>query len=68
VTEEKDGWLVAECPSLPGVVTQGKTQEELFDNLREAIALWLETRDELALANNPAGTNVHDQELRLSFA
>lgn len=30
------GYWVAECPSLPGCVSQGKTKEEAFRNIREA--------------------------------
>ncbi len=33
----EDGYWVAECPSLPGCVSQGKTREEAIANIREAI-------------------------------
>jgi predicted RNase H-like HicB family nuclease len=33
----EDGYRVAECPSLPGCVSQGKTREEAVANAREAI-------------------------------
>jgi predicted RNase H-like HicB family nuclease len=33
----EDGWWVAECPSLPGCVSQGKTKEEAIANAKEAI-------------------------------
>ena len=33
----EDGYLVAECPSLPGCISQGKTKEEAIANIREAI-------------------------------
>ena len=33
----EDGYWVAECPSLPGCVTQGHTREEAIANAREAI-------------------------------
>ena len=33
----EDGYIVAECPSLPGCVSQGKTREEALKNIREAI-------------------------------
>ena len=48
VTLERDetGMLVAECPSIPGCVSQGKTEEEVMANIREAIAGCLETRTE----------------------
>jgi predicted RNase H-like HicB family nuclease len=33
----EDGFWVAECPSLPGCVSQGQTREEAILNIREAI-------------------------------
>lgn len=33
----EDGYWVAECPSLPGCVSQGATKEEAIANVREAI-------------------------------
>ncbi len=33
----EDGYWVAECPSLPGCVSQGTTKEEAIVNVREAI-------------------------------
>ena len=33
----EDGYWVAECPSLPGCLSQGKTKEEAVTNIREAI-------------------------------
>jgi len=35
----EDGYVVAEVPSLPGCVSQGKTREEALANVREAISL-----------------------------
>ena len=35
----EDGYYVAEVPSLPGAVSQGKTREDAITNIREAIAL-----------------------------
>jgi predicted RNase H-like HicB family nuclease len=32
-----DGFWVAECPSLPGCVSQGRTKEAAVTNIREAI-------------------------------
>ena len=31
------GYWIAECPSLPGCISQGKTKEEAVKNIREAI-------------------------------
>jgi len=33
----EDGYWVAECPSLPGCISQGKTKEEAVANVKEAI-------------------------------
>lgn len=34
----EDGYFVAECPSLPGCISQGKTREDAIVNIKEAIA------------------------------
>jgi predicted RNase H-like HicB family nuclease len=34
----EDGYFVAECPSLPGCISQGQTREEAIANIKEAIA------------------------------
>lgn len=39
----QDGYWVAECPSLPGCISQGKTKAEAIENIREAIVGWIET-------------------------
>ncbi len=33
----EDGYWVAECPSLPGCISQGKTKLEALTNIKEAI-------------------------------
>jgi predicted RNase H-like HicB family nuclease len=33
----EDGYWLAECPSLPGCVSQGKTKAEATENIKEAI-------------------------------
>ncbi len=43
---DEDGMWIAECPSIPGCVSQGETREESLTNVREAIALCLEVRAE----------------------
>ena len=46
---DEDGIWVAECPSIPGCASQGKTRQEATDNVREAIAFCLEVRAERGL-------------------
>jgi len=47
VVIEKDeaGYYVAEVPALPGCLSQGKTHEEALNNVKEAVAGWLETME-----------------------
>lgn len=33
----EDNYWVAECPSLPGCISQGKSKEEALANIKEAI-------------------------------
>jgi predicted RNase H-like HicB family nuclease len=45
----EDGYLVAECPALPGCVSQGRTRQEAIDNIREAIQGIIEVRRQRGL-------------------
>ena len=38
----EDGWWVAEVPSLPGCVTQGRTKDEAAGYAADAIEAWIE--------------------------
>jgi predicted RNase H-like HicB family nuclease len=51
VTIDRDeaGVWVAECPAIPGCVSQGTTKDEAIKNVREAIELCLEVRAERGL-------------------
>ena len=44
---DEDGVWIAECNSIPGCVSQGKTKEEALANVKDAIQLCLEVRSEL---------------------
>ena len=50
----EDGWMVAECPALPGCVSQGKDEKEALDNIKEAIIAWLWAEDQKAIKKLPA--------------
>jgi predicted RNase H-like HicB family nuclease len=45
----EDGWIVAECPALSGCVSQGRSQEEALENIKEAITAWLWAEDKKAV-------------------
>jgi predicted RNase H-like HicB family nuclease len=49
IFQDEDGMFVAECPSIPGCISQGKTEEEAEHNVREAIRECLEVRAELGM-------------------
>ena len=42
----EDGYWVAECPSLPGCISQGQTKEEAVANIREAIRAYIAALEE----------------------
>jgi predicted RNase H-like HicB family nuclease len=46
----EDGYWVAECPSLPGCVSQGKTKAEAMANIREAIRGYIAAWEEDSLS------------------
>lgn len=45
----EDGFVIAEIPSLQGVVSQGKTREEALQNIKEAASLHIEVLQERGL-------------------
>ena len=47
--KDEDGWYVAECPEIPGCVSQGRTEEKALDNIRDAISECLAVRVEEGL-------------------
>jgi predicted RNase H-like HicB family nuclease len=46
---DETGVIVAECPAIPGCVSQGKTEDEALANVREAIVACLDVRAEQGL-------------------
>ena len=43
IEQDEDGIYVAEVPALPGCISQGATRAEAIDNIKEAIAAYLES-------------------------
>ena len=46
IEQDEDGIFVAECPAIPGCISQGKTEEEVLENIKDAIKQCLEVRAE----------------------
>lgn len=42
----EDGWWVAECPSLPGCISQGESREQAVANIKEAIQVYVKALEE----------------------
>jgi predicted RNase H-like HicB family nuclease len=42
----EDGYWVAECPSLQGCISQGKTREEAIHHIKEAIEGYIKALEE----------------------
>ena len=51
--QAEDGWIVAECPALPGCVSQGRDEQEALINIKEAITAWLWAEDQKAVGALP---------------
>ena len=46
LSRDEDGMYIAECPAIPGCISQGKTEAEAQANIRDAIKQCLEVRAE----------------------
>ena len=51
----EDGYIVAECPALPGCVSQGHDEQEAIENIKEAITAWLWAENLKAIASAAGG-------------
>lgn len=52
IEQDEDGLFIGSVPSVPSCYAQGKTQEEMLDNLSEVIKLCLRNLDKKALEPN----------------
>ncbi len=43
ISPGEDGYFVAECPSLPGCISQGRSVQEAITNIREAITAYIDS-------------------------
>lgn len=46
ISPGEDGFWVAECPSLPGCISQGETRADAIANIREAIEAYIAALEE----------------------
>ena len=43
IEQDEDGFFIAECPSLPGCISQGETREGAIANIQDAIKGYIES-------------------------
>ena len=61
--QDEDGVMVAEVPALPGCISQGATRDEALDNIREAIAGYL---DSLKAHGDPIPPPIDEEVVEVS--
>ncbi len=62
ISQDEDGMYIAECPSIPGCISQGKTMREAEKNIQKAIKECLEVR---AAKGMPLTVAIKQVEVRL---
>ena len=60
---DEDGIFVAECPSLPGCISQGKTRAEALENIKDAAKGYLES---LKKHNEPIPPSIYEETVEIS--
>ena len=65
IEQSQNGWYIGQIEEMPEVISQGKTVEELEDNLKDAFELIIETRRE-TIANSSIGKKTIRHKLNFS--
>ncbi|MGC9436263.1 MAG: type II toxin-antitoxin system HicB family antitoxin [Methanomicrobiales archaeon] len=60
---DEDGVFVAECPSLPGCISQGKTRAEALENIKDAAKGYLES---LKKHNEPIPPSIFEEIVEIT--
>ena len=63
IEQDEDGIFVAECPSLPGCISQGKTRDEALENIKDAIKGYLKS---LKKHNEPIPPQIYEEVVEVS--
>ena len=64
IEQDEDGIFVAECPSLPGCISQGKTRKETIENIQDAIRGYLESLDK---HNEPIPPSIEEEIVEVAL-
>ena len=63
IQPDEDGVFVAECPTLPGCISQGQTRAEALDNIKDAIEGYLAS---LRKHNEPVPLPITEEVVEVS--
>ncbi len=63
IEQDEDGVFVAECPSLPGCVSQGNTRKEAISNIHDATRGYLES---LKKHNEPIPPSIQEEIIEVT--
>jgi predicted RNase H-like HicB family nuclease len=64
IERDEDGMFVAECPCLPGCVSQGKSRKEALTNIQDAIKGYL---DSLKKHNEPIPPSIEEEIVEVTL-
>jgi predicted RNase H-like HicB family nuclease len=63
IEQDEDGVFVVEVPALPGCISEGKTRTEAIENVKEAIAAYLES---LKARNEPVPPPISEEVVEVT--
>jgi len=64
IEQDENGIFVAECTSLPGCISQGKTRNEALENIKDAIKGYLES---LKKHNEPIPPSIEEEIVEVAI-
>ncbi|HEB72255.1 MAG TPA: type II toxin-antitoxin system HicB family antitoxin [Nitrospirae bacterium] len=64
IEQDEDGVFVAECPTLPGCISQGETRVKALENIKDAIAGYLES---LKKRNEPIPPPIEEETVEINL-
>jgi len=62
IEQDEDDVFVAECPSLPGCVSQGETRAEAINNIKDAVTGYLKS---LKKHNEPIPPSIQEEVVEI---
>jgi len=63
IEQDEDGNYAAQCPALPGCISEGKTREEVLANIKDAIRGYLAS---LKKHNEPIPPSIEEETVEVS--